>query len=109
MTGTANAAASAPNLAGKCKCESAGWKPLLAYQPNALIFTGDNVYGDLQRDFYGDPTEALVELEAAYHNQSKQIGFSLARAATPLVYATWVRLYCACIMLCHCTTVFKAA
>ena len=69
----------------------AGWPAIFRYLPDALIFGGDNVYGDIDNESYGPPTPQLKELAASYKNQSRNADFNKARYTVPYVYATWVR------------------
>ena len=57
------------------------WGSVLAYQPQAFLFLGDNVYGDVS-------SSAMTELKAAYEKARSIPGISKLRAQTR-VLATW--------------------
>jgi alkaline phosphatase D len=55
------------------------WDAILAAEPDAFLFLGDNIYGD---------TEDLVIMARKYRQLLEQPGFARLRAQVP-VYATW--------------------
>ena len=57
------------------------WQSVLAYEPQAFLFLGDNVYGDVS-------SAGMTELKDAYEKARKIPGISKLRAQTR-VLATW--------------------